>query len=159
MDSGFLGPQFAAMVVIGLIVGALLLVFVGGALLRLCVRWVGGFTPGYWRSCLAVLVASLASFALQFALGFLVMRVALGSDGMLPGGPLSILLAVGGMAISAFAAAVAVHVFLRRPDGSALSFGRSFGAAALGLVLGTVLYLACAAALVVLVGGVPGVSR
>ena len=159
MDSGFLGPQFAAMIVIGLVVGALLLVFVGGALLRLAVRWVGGFAPGYWRSCLAVLAASMASFALQVGLGFLVMRVLLGSDGMLPGGPLSILLAAAGAVISMFVTAGAVHLLLRRPDGSALSIARSLGAAALAIVLGIVLYVVCVAALILIVGGVPGLSR
>jgi hypothetical protein len=159
MDSGFLGPQFAAMIVIGLVVGAMLLVFVGGAVLRLSVRWVGGFAPGYWRSCLAVLVASIASFALQMGLGFVVMRVLIGSDGMLPGGPLSYLLAAAGTAISAFVTAAAVHLLLRRQDGSALSITRSLGAAMLAIVLGIALYVACAIALILVVGGVPGLAH
>jgi hypothetical protein len=133
-------------------------VLVGGALLRLSVRWIGGFAPGYWRSCLAVLLAFVVGVGVQVVLA-VVLRSALGLGGMMPGPLVSIALALVGMAVTVAATAGAAHLLLRRPDGSQLGLARAAGAAALFVVLGTVLYVVLLGALFLLAGGVPGVSR
>jgi hypothetical protein len=158
MDSGFLGPQFATMLVLGLLVGALGVVLVGGALLRWSVRWVGGFAPGYWRSCLAVLLACVAGVVVQVALA-VALRSALGLGGMMPGPLVSVALALVGMGVMVAVTAAAVRVLLHRPDATPLSFARSAGAAASFIALGTALYVVVIGALILGIGGVPGVSR
>ena len=158
MDSGFLGPQFAVAAVIGLVVGALLVVLVGGLLLRLAVRWVGGFAPGYWRSCLAVLLACVAGVGVQVVLA-MALRATLQFDGMMPGPLVSVGLGLAGLAVMVAAIAAAARLLLRGPDGERLSIGRATGAAVLFVVLGTVLYVVVVGAMLLLIGGVLGVSR
>jgi hypothetical protein len=158
VDSGFLGPQFAVTFVSGLLVGALAMVLVGGALLKLSVRWVGGYSPGYWRSCLAVLVACIVGVVAQVLLA-LVVRAAPGFDAMMPGMPVSIALALAGMAVLVAAATAAVRLLLRKPDGTRLALPRAAGAAALFVALGTALYVVVLGILILAVGGVPDVSR
>jgi hypothetical protein len=160
MDVG-LTQGFATALLLGFAVGLLLLVALGGALLRLAVRWLAGFTPRYWVSCATFLGAMLASVAIQFVLSYaMLFALRIGVFGALaPGFMLRMLTILAAFVITTFALAGASTLTLRAPDGRRLSFGFALAASAICVAVGTVVYLLAVAAIVLAVGGVPGVSR
>ena len=161
MDAGFLGPGFAIGLLVGLAIALVLMVVIGGALLRLAVKLREGFAPGYGRSCgvvaLAGVLGTLATFAIGGVFALVRMRgVALdGGYGWMPG-----LLASGlGFVVSVLVTAAVVQLLVKRPDGATLPFARALAIAAICLAMGLALYAAVVFAFLALLGGVPGVSR
>jgi len=138
MDMAFVGGMlFGAL--IALVIGLL----VAGLVLKFSVRLVAGFSPGYWRAVLVVLLAGIAGFLVNFA-AMSVLGVGSGMAAMGPDPDPSVLMAamggawLGAMAISMVAGLLLygafIHWLLKRPDGGSIGFGRSVLAALLYLV-------------------------
>ena len=161
MDSQYFPAAMLGAALVIFAVGLLLAVFVGGALLRLAVRWVDKFTPGYLRCCGAMALAVVIGVAAQFALGA-VLALLPGAAALFatdPGmGAIAALFAAS-VALSTLAVALAAWLVVPRPDGGRLPFVRAVIAGALTTALGFVVYGVCVALLLLLVGGVPGVAR
>jgi hypothetical protein len=163
MDSGY----FSAGVIVGLLVGIVVAfvigVLVGGLLLRLAVQWVEKFTPGYGRTCLVAFLSMLLGGVANVAAAVL-LRMGMAGTGWvtganLPGAGLMIVATLAGLALGVAIVAGLAQVLVRRPDGSALGFDRAVVVAAVYVGLGFVLYVIVVGACLLLVGGVPGVSR
>ena len=161
MDAGFLGPGFATALLLGLAIGIVLAVTLGGALLMFTVKLREGFAPGYGRSCGVVALSGVLGMVATFFIGGLFSLVRLGGVsldggyGWMPG-----LLASGiGFVVSVLVTAAVVQLLVKRPDGATLSFARALAVAAIYLAMALALYAACVFALLLVLGGVPGVSR
>jgi hypothetical protein len=161
MDVG-VSQGVATALLLGLAVGVLLLVALGGALLRWAVRRVAGFAPRYWLSCATFFAAMLASVAIQWALSFALLLVVFRTAATgwpAPGMALRMVAILAGFAIAIFALAGASALTLRAPGGARLPFAHALAAAAICICVGTVVYLLGIAAIVLVAGGVPGVMR
>jgi hypothetical protein len=153
-----LGPGFAATVIIGFVVALVVAVLVGGVLLRLAVRWVARFTPGYGRCCVAVLAALVFGVLLNLIVVGVV-RYAAVAGGALPGLAWQLMGGVLGLALAVVGTAGAVEGVIRRPDGQLLGFPRALAVAAVFDALCLALYGVVVVGAVLVLGGVPGVSR
>lgn len=130
--------------------GSLLVtLLVGGLILKGSVRLVEGFAPGYGRSVLAVLAASLASFALSAVVSLL---LGLGGSALgttdAGGDPTAAMAALGAASllsslVSVVATfvlmALAVHLLVPHPDGRRIGAGRACLVSLLYLVIFIVL--------------------
>ena len=114
---------FLLFFVVGLLVAALLL--------KLSVRLAAGFSPGYLRSLGTVALATVVGFIANV---ILTMVFGLGGGAMSGGDPEAAALAMAGaglavmglsLVISFLVTAACVNLLIKRPDGSALGFGRS----------------------------------
>ncbi|MFT3807002.1 hypothetical protein [Arenimonas sp.] len=142
--------------VLGLAVGMLFAVFAGALMLKLSMRMIEKFSPSYLRCCLAMLVSTLASFALNaviwFAAAFAVNSASQAAADL---GRIALLqfLALGLGTVVAFVVnALAIRKLIRRPDGSALDFGRACLVGLLQMVFLFVLYCLLLLVLVVVAG-------
>jgi hypothetical protein len=122
MDSQYFTAGALLAVLAAVAVACVISVFVGGALLRLSVRWVEKATPGYWRCVGAIALGYGLGAALQFVLASVLAVLLPAMASVLPTAPWS--------------------------AGLILSAG-----------LGLAIYAAVVAALMLALGGVPGVSR
>jgi hypothetical protein len=152
MESAWGGVGMVTLV--GLAVGLALTVVVGGALLMLAVRWIGGFRPGYARSCGVALLGLVLGTLLQLALAYLVRATVMPYLG--GGLALSVVLLFAGIAISVGVTAVLVRVLLPKPDGSLLSLGRALGASAVAGAMGLAIYALVVGVMLAMVGGLGG---
>ena len=141
--------------------GAMLLVFVvffvlflllGGLILKFSVKLIEKFSPSYGRSVLTVFLAGIISFvvsiilAMVFGLGAAGMGAA-GADSeaaMASMGLMSILINLVSAAIGFVVMAFSINLLIKRPDGSAMGFGRA--------CLISLLYMAVMVVLFVIVG-------
>jgi hypothetical protein len=108
-----------AIVLGGLVVAG----FVGGAILRACVRWIDGFTPTYRRSCLVVLMVVLVSWLFGYLLELLPDMPIDSAAGWFTDQAVS-------FALRTTIVAGAVHFLIHRPDGSDVGYPRAFAIAA-----------------------------
>jgi hypothetical protein len=162
MDSNYFPAALLGGLLVGLALALLLSVFVGGALLRISVRWIAGFTPGYLRCCGAVALSLVLGVALQFMVTTVLSVLGAASASLLTsqwGAGTMVALTVASFVLSALALALVVLGLVRPPGGARLPFGRAFAIAALTTAMGFVAYVAAVAILLLVVGGVPGVSR
>jgi hypothetical protein len=138
MDMAFVGGMlFGA--VIAVVIGLL----VAGLVLKFSVRLVAGFSPGYWRAVLVVLLAGIVGFIVNIvAMSLLGVGSSMAAMGPNPD-PSVVMAAMGGawlgaMAISMIAGLLLYGFFinwlLKQPDGGSIGFGRSVLAALLYLV-------------------------
>jgi len=114
--------MFLVFAVVGLLVAALFL--------KLSVRIVAGFSPGYLRSLGAVVVAAVLTFIVN-----LVLTTVFGlGGGMMAGDPEAAAAAMAGTGLLAMGLAFVfgflinafcVNWLIKRPDGSAMGFGRA----------------------------------
>jgi hypothetical protein len=139
MDMAFVGGMlFGA--VIAVVIGLL----VAGLVLKFSVRLVAGFSPGYGRSVLVVLLAGIVGFIVNIV-AMSVLGVGANMASMGPNPDPSVMMAamggawLGAMAISMVAGLLLYGFFinwlLKRPDGGSIGFGRSVLAALLYLVV------------------------
>lgn len=143
----------------GAAVGAMLLVFIvfvvfylliGGLILKFSVKLIEKFSPSYGRSMLTVLLASIVSFVVSIVLALVFGAGAAGLAGndaeaaMASMGAVSILANLFGFAIGFLVMAFSINLLIKRPDGSALGFGRA--------CLVSLLYTAVMVVLFVIVG-------
>lgn len=147
---------------LGLLVGAVLAVFVGALFLRLATRIVEGFSPGYGRACLISLAAMLASAATSFVIGTVIaMAIAPPAPGTsnTSGAALGAVLLLACSSLFGFLInAGAIHLLLKRPDGSGLSLGRSCLIGLLQMAFGLVAYALLAAVLIGLAVLIPALA-
>jgi hypothetical protein len=162
MDSGYFSTGWIVGVLVGVVLGLVLAVAIGGALLRLAVKWRDGFAPGYLRCCgvvaLSGVLGAIATFAIGGVFTFLRMRTGVSLDGgvgWMPG----LLASALGFAVSVLVTGAVVQFLVRRPDGGTLPYARAIAIAAIYLAMAMALYLACIFGFLLAVGGVPGVSR
>lgn len=148
-----------------LVVALLALVFgvlIGGLFLRWSVRLLQDFSPGYGRSLLVVLAATVSGFILSVVL---ILMLGLGDPAemaALGSNPDPQLLAemMGKQALVSLVnfvlglglVALFVHLLIRQPDGSAIGFGRALLIALLYVLMAVVLMVVCAIVLAVLLG-------
>lgn len=129
-------------------------VLIGGLILRRAVQLVARFSPSYSRACLTVLVGSAVGLAISFLLG-LVMESGTSSGAVDPSEPSSIagmVSGVVGMVVGFLINTVVVNWMLRRPDGSAMGYGR----AALAVLFYMVMFLVLAVIVGVIVFAIFG---
>ena len=163
MDSGYFGAGVLAGLLVGVLLGCVIGTLVGGWLLRLAVQWMEKFTPGYGRACLVAFLAMLLGAVANLGAGVL-LRMGMAGTGWvaganLPGAGLMIVATLAGLALGIAIVAALLQVLVRRPNGSALGFERAARVAAVYVGLGFALYVVVVGACLLLVGGVPGVSR
>lgn len=162
MDSQYFTTGALLGVLVALTAALLLAVFVGGALLRLSVRWVEKATPGYWRCCGAVALAFVFGAVVQFVLAGVLAAVVPASAMRLatdPGGAWILVASIGSLVLSMLTLALSVLLVVPGADGSRMAFGRAFAASALTTGIWAVIYVLCIAVPLLALGGVPGVSR
>lgn len=142
--------------VLGLAVGMLFAVFAGALMLKLSMRMIEKFSPAYLRCCLAMLLSTLGSFAINcviwLAAAFVVSSDSLVADDY---GKIAIIqfMALGLGTIVAFVInAFVIRRWVRRPDGSALDFGRACLVGLLQMVFLFVLYCLLLLVLVIVAG-------
>ena len=162
MDSQYVTAGALLGVLVAAAVACVLAVFVGGALLRLAVRWVAKATPGYWRCCGAVALAFVFGAVLQFVLGA-VLAVVVPASAMLlstdPGGVAIVVASLASLALSTLVLALSVVLVVPGADGGRMPFPHACAVSALTELMGVAIYAACIAVLLLTLGGVPGVSR
>jgi hypothetical protein len=163
MDSGYFGAGMLAGLLVGLLVACVVGTLVGGGLLQLAVRWVEKFTPGYGRACLVAFLAMLLGAVANLGAAVL-LRMGMAGTGWvaganLPGAGLMLVATLAGLALGVAVVAVLLQGLVRRPDGSALGFDRAAIVAAVYVGLCFALYVVVVGACLLLVGGVPGMSR
>ena len=151
-----LGPHFAIAFVLVFAVAFAVWVAVGGAVMKLAARWAGGVGVGYGRACGVVALAGVATFALSGA-----MMAAIAAFGYDSG--LSSTVLIAGRALLGLAIPVvstAAFAWLLLPGhGTHLSPARALGVGALFCVVMLALYAVLVMLPILLIGGVPGVSR
>jgi len=138
MEMAFVGGML-----FGAVIAALVGLLVAGLVLKFSVRLVAGFSPGYWRAVLAVLLAAIAGFVVNIvAMGALGVGANMAALGPNPD-PSVAMAAMGGawlgaMAISMVASlllnALFINWLLKHPDGRSIGFGRSVLVALLYMV-------------------------
>jgi hypothetical protein len=162
MDSQYFTTAALLGVLAGIAMALVFAVFVGGALLRLSVRWVEKATPGYWRCCGAVAIALVFGSVVQFVLGT-VLAVVVPATAMLlatgPGGVGIVVAAVASFVLSVLMLALSVLLVVPGADGRRMRFAHACAASALASLMGLALYGALVAVMLVAIGGMPGVSR
>lgn len=147
---------------VGILVIAVIGLLLAALILKLSVRMVEGFSPGYGRSLLVVVVAGIIGFAVN-----MVVSAAMGVGGAaLPSmdGSEAAAAAVatmmgamlGAMAVSLLASlfitAACVNWLIRHPDGRAIGYGRSLLVSLLYLVIATVLGIVIGVVLGLVIG-------
>lgn len=142
--------------VMGLAVGMLFAVFAGALMLKFSIRLLEKFSPPYLRCCLAMLASTLGSFAINFVAWFAA-AYAVSSDSLAADDYGRMVLvqfaALGvGVVVAFVVNALAIRKLIRRPDGSALDFGRACLVGLLQMVFLFVLYCLLLVLLVVAVG-------
>lgn len=142
--------------VMGLAVGMLFAVFAGALMLKFSIRLLEKFSPPYLRCCLAMLASTLGSFAINFVAWFAA-AYAVSSDSLAADDYGRMVLvqfaALGvGVVVAFIANALAIRRLIRRPDGSALDFGRACLVGLLQMVFLFVLYCLLLLVLVVVLG-------
>lgn len=127
------------------------MLLVGGLVLKFSVSLIEKFSPSYGRSLLAVFLAAVASFVVMFVLALVLGVGAAGmSDGGDPAAAMSsmgmmpVLINLISLVVSFALMALAVNLLIKRPDGSALGFGRA--------CLVSLLYMAVMVVLAVIIG-------
>lgn len=115
---------------IPMLVGLVLGVLVGALILKLSVKLVEKFSLPYGRACLTVIVAFALGFAINFVIGLVIGLIAAGA-GLVsasdPSGLVGLQLVSGGigLVVGFFINAAVINWMVKRPDGSALGFGRA----------------------------------
>jgi hypothetical protein len=159
MRMNVIGPGFVAGLLVGFAIGLAIAVAVGGLLLYWSVRWLEKFAPSFKRCFLAVFAAVMVWLLVNAALGA-VLQLTTGATGIGMGfGTFGALVALLSLAICVISVAGAVHWLVHGPGGGALPLGRSLRVAAVFVALGVGIYFVLVAGSVLLLGGVPGVSR
>ena len=142
MDSPYAsGGWIAAMVVVALLAFAIA-VPLGATLLRLAVRWLAGFTPGFGTCCGTVLVAVGLCWAGNAAVAIALYAYGRQFGGVdISAGSGQWAYLAGTLALDVAMHALAVGFMLRRPDGARLAHGDALRIAAtyLAMVLGLML--------------------
>lgn len=137
-------------------------VLIGGLFLRWSVRMLQDFSPGYGRSLLVVLAATLSGLlvavvlSLMLGLGDPSAMAALGANPdpdvlaemMRKQALVSLVNFVLGIGLTA----LFVHLMIRQPDGSAIGFGRALLVALVYLLMAIALMVLVAIILAVLLG-------
>jgi hypothetical protein len=127
-----------------LLFGAVAFVLIGGLFLKLAVRIIEKFPLGYGRACLVALASGLASMIVSFIVGAVfgsVFGAAGAGEGNYGAVATSMLLAMGIGAVLGFLInAGAIHLLVKRPDGSALGFGRACLVGLLQMAFAMLLY-------------------
>jgi hypothetical protein len=163
MDSGYFGAGVLVGLLVGLLVACVIGTLVGGWLLRLSVQWMEQFTPGYGRTCLVAFLSMLLG-GIANVVAAVLLRMGMAGTGWvaganLPGAGLMIVATLFGLALGVAIVAALAQWLVRRPDGSALGFDRAAVVAGVYVGLCFALYVVVVGACLLLVGGVPGVSR
>ena len=166
--------EMAAAVGIGILVGVLfavvVAVLIGGLFLRWSVRILQGFSPGYGRSVLVVLVTMIAGFVASVVLvGVLVAAgmydpsaIMLGAEpdpqalAAMMGAQAA--LSIGNLVFGLLLTALFVNLMIRMPDGSAIGFGRSLLVALLYLLMMMALMFVAVIIIAVLAGIFAGMA-
>lgn len=120
-------------------------VLLGGLFLKLAVKLIEKFPLGYGRACLVAFVSGLASMIVSFIVS-MVLAFAFGATGASEDNygavATSMLLSMGIGAVLGFLInAGAIHLLVKRPDGSDLGFGRACLVSLLQLLFALVVYL------------------
>ncbi len=155
-----------AMMGAGLLVGFLVMVLVGvllGALiLKFIIKLLEKFSPSYGRSVLVVILASVAGFVVYVVLAMLM--VGTGAATMDPNDQAAMAAMAGaslgamGLSLVAYLViyAAAIHLLVKRPDGSAYGFGRALLASLLYMVVMVVLSIIASIVLAIVFGAAIG---
>jgi hypothetical protein len=149
---------YAGMFIAAMAVMAVVGLLVGGLVIKLCVRLLQGFSPGYGRSVGVVLLAGITGFVLNIVLS---MAMGMGNNAALMGGDeaamaAAMMASLGLMAISLvaslFITAFFVNLLIKQPDGQAIGYGRSCLVSLLYLVVMVVLVMIVSVVLAVVLG-------
>jgi hypothetical protein len=142
------------MVVVGVLFGALVLKFI--------IKLLEKFSPSYGRSVLVVILASVVGFVVYVVLAMLLV----GTGGaMMDPNDQAAMAAVAGKSLMAMGLSLvaylliyagAIHLLVKRPDGSAYGFGRGLLASLLYLIVMTVLGFIAGIVLAVVFGAAIG---
>ena len=114
---------FLAGLLIGLVIGLLVGGAIGALILRVATRWVEKFTPRYWRAFGTVLASAVVAMVVNFIAGIFIGL--LGRAGGLPLATIKLISFPVGAVIGFLISATMIRALIRRPDGSALPFGRA----------------------------------
>lgn len=136
MEMAFVGGML-----IGVLVVFVLGLLFGGLVLKGCVRLLESFSPGYWRCVGVVFLAMVGSFVVNLV-ATLVMGgglAAMADPAAAHADPMGMLAAMSGIWAVSLAAALLIYaalinLVLRKPDGTAIGFGRSLLSALLYMV-------------------------
>ena len=136
MGAGLL-VGFLVMAVVGVLIGALILKFV--------IKLLEKFSPSYGKSVLVVILAGVAGFVVYVVLAMLM--VGTGAATMDPNDQAAMAAMAGasfgamGLSLVAYLLiyAGAIHLLVKRPDGSAYGFGRALLASLLYMIVMVVL--------------------
>lgn len=161
MDSAYFNPGTIVGFLVAGLLAAIVALLVSALLLRLAVRLVEGFAPPYARCVLVAFLAALLGGIVNVAISS-VLPVGATLFGFEPRTGMPALVAIAGLvgiAIAIGAGMVMVLALVRRPEGAPLPLERAFRIAAVHVGMELVLYGVLVFALVLVLGGVPGVSR
>jgi hypothetical protein len=119
--------SLGALGIVGGLIGIVIAIFIAAGVLLVATRLVAGFFANYWRMCLVVIVAGIASWVVAMVLGFVVGHGLLGR----------IVNLVVGVLIGAFF----LNLLVKRPDGAPIGFGRAVAAEVIYYVFFVILAL------------------
>lgn len=141
------------------VVVAVLFLFVGALVLKYSVSLIEKFSPSYGRSVLTVLLAGIISFVISiilvlvFGLGAAGMGTAMDSEAAMASmGMVSILSNLISAALSFLVMAFSINLLIKRPDGSAMGFGRACLVSLLYMVVMLVLFVIVGIVLAIVFG-------
>ncbi len=147
---GIVFVVFAVMAIAGLLFA--------GLVLKVTVKLLQGFSPGYGKSLLVVFLATLAGFAINTLLS-LAMGVGgnaammAGDEAAMAGAMMASMGVLGiGLVASLFITAFFVNLLIKQPDGQAIGFGRSCLVSLLYLVVMVVVTIIVSVVLGVVIG-------
>lgn len=153
-----IGEGFVTGLLIMLAIGIAVSVAIGGVLLRLSVKWVAGFAPSWGRSFVGAFAGVMAALLVNGAIGSVV-PLLLGFGGYVTRGPLLWAMVLVAFVLGLLVIAAAVMVLIPRPNGDSLGFGVAMRVAGVFAALCVGLYVVAAGLSILVLGGVPGVSR
>jgi hypothetical protein len=164
MDSRYFSTHDLVTMLAALVVGSILAVLAAAALLRLSMQWLERARPGFLRCLGGVLLGGTLGTAASYTVMTVAGMVALvagfslfGSTGM--GVGMLVASSALSFVLTVFGLAAAVHWLMRAGDGETIPFKRAIAVAACTVALWAVLYVACIAASLAALGGIPGVAR
>lgn len=155
-----------AMLGAGVLVGVLVLmvvgVLIGALILKFIVKLLEKFSPSYGKSVLVVFLAGVASFVVYMVLAMVMVG---GGAATMDPNDQAAMAAIAGASLGAMALSLvayvllyagALHLLVKRPDGSAYGFGRASLAALLYTVVMTVLSIILSIVLAIVFGAALG---
>ena len=154
--------MLGAGLLVGFLVMALVGVLLGALILKFVIKLLEKFSPSYGRSLLVVLLASVVGFVVYVVLAMMFIGTGAAAidptDQAAAAAMLGSSLMVMGLTLVAYLViyAGAIHLLVKRPDGSAYGFGRGLLASLLYLIVMTVFGIIASIVLAIVFGAAIG---